>query len=134
MFALDNIRSHMSTFGLFAGANISGESVMSAVAQSVPNPTHTLKPGQVLIVGRCVSAKRVGTLFSHLVVMPAPDPYSSPSTVEVLAKNRHADGEQDVRFMCRVGGYKRSYKTTDRETGEQRQVNTADNKLFLIED
>lgn len=92
------------------------------------------KGGHVYVVGRCVSAKRAGTLFSHLIVMPAPDPYSSPSTVEVLAKSRQADSEQDVRLLCRLGGYKRSFKATDRETGETRQVNTADNKLFLVED
>lgn len=109
---------------------------MSAVATPIPTQPQntTLKAGQVLIVGRCVSAKRSGQLFEHLIVMPAPDPYSSPSTVSVLAKSRQADAEMDVRLLCRVGGYKRSYKSTDRETGEQRQVHTADNKLFLVED
>lgn len=109
---------------------------MSAVATPIPTQTQqaSIKPGQVLIVGRCISAKRAGTLFEHLIVMPAPDPYSSPSTVSVLAKSRQADSEQDVRLLCRVSGYKRNYKSTDRETGEQRQVNTADNKLFLVED
>lgn len=108
---------------------------MSAVAEMPKaGQTATMKPGQVLIVGRCISAKRSGSLFAHLVVLPAPDPYSSPSTVEVLAKTRQADSEQDVRLLCRVGGYRRSYKSTDRETGEQRQVTTADNKLFLVED
>lgn len=107
---------------------------MSAV-QAVPNQTQqSVKVGQVFIVGRCISAKRVGSLFSHLVVMPAPDPYSSPATVEVLATSRQADSEQDVRLLCRVGGYKRSYKSTDRETGEQRTVQTADNKLFVVEE
>lgn len=94
----------------------------------------SIKPGHVMVIGRCVRAKRVGTLFAHLIVMPAPDPYSSPATIEVLAKTRQADSEQDVRMLCRLGGYRRSYKSTDRETGEVTQVQTADNKLFLVED
>lgn len=94
----------------------------------------SLKPGQVLIVGRCVSAKRAGTLFSHLVILPAPDPYSSPATVEVLSNSRQADSEQDVRLLCRIGGYRRTYNSTDRETGEVKKVQTADNKLFVVED
>ncbi|HRQ14963.1 MAG TPA: single-stranded DNA-binding protein [Promineifilum sp.] len=108
---------------------------MSAVAE-MPSAGQkaTIRPGDVLIKGRCISAKRSGSLYAHLVVLPAPDPYSSPSTVEVLAKTRQADAEQDVSLLCRVGGYKRNYKTTDRETREVRMVNTADNKLFLIED
>lgn len=110
--------------------------VMSAVA-AVPNPSQSqisLRAGQVMIVGRCMSAKKAGTLYAHLVVLPAPDPYSSPSTVEVLSKTRQADSEEDVKLLCHVRGYKRSYRTTDRETGEVRQVHTADNKLFLVED
>jgi hypothetical protein len=116
---------------------------MAEAVQQIPTQTPQIpqsilqllaKGGHAYIVGRCVSAKRAGTLFSHLIVMPAPDPYSSPSTVEVIAKTRQADSEQDVRLFCRVGGYKRSYKKTDQDTGEQRQVQTADNKLFLVED
>lgn len=117
---------------------------MSAVAatpiptqpQQIPQAVLQLlaKGGHAYIVGRCISAKRAGTLYEHLIVMPAPDPYSSPATVSVLAKARHADAEQDVRLLCRVGGYRRSYKSTDRETGEQRNVQTADNKFFVVED
>ena len=107
---------------------------MSQVAELPKGQSQSLKVGEVIIKGRCTSAKRLGTLFAHLVVLPAPDPYSSPATVEVLAKTRQADSEQDVTLHCRIGGYRRSYKTTDRQTGEERQVLTADNKLFVIED
>lgn len=92
-----------------------------------------MKPGEVMIVGKCISAKKLTQGWAHLVVMPAPDPYSSPSTVEVMARNRLVEGEQNVSFHCRVAGYRRSYKKTD-EYGEQRTVQTADNRLYVIED
>lgn len=92
-----------------------------------------VQPGQVWIIGRCISAKKSGTLWEHLVVLPAPDLYSSPSTVSVLAKTRQASQEEDVQLLCRVTGYKRSYNKTDQETGERTTVKTADNRLFLVE-
>ncbi len=107
---------------------------MTALAELPKAQGPSLKVGEVIIKGRCMSAKKQGTYFAHLVVLPAADPYSSPATVEVLAKTRQADQEQDITLHCRIGGYRRSYKSTDRETGEQRTVVTADNKLFVVED
>lgn len=109
---------------------------MSAVSATPiqSQPQQSIKPGQVLITGRLTAFKRAGQLFEHLIVIPAPDPYSSPATVSVLGKSRLGDQEQDVRVLCRVGGYRRSFNSTDRETGEVRKVQTADNKLFVVED
>jgi hypothetical protein len=99
-------------------------------------PSPAMKPGQVLVIGRLASCKRPAgsQWFINLVTMPAPDAYSSPSTVEILSKNRLGDPEQDVRILCRLGGFKRQYKATDRETGEIRTVQTSDNKLYAVED
>lgn len=111
----------------------------SPVAPLTPAASERLsiKPGQVLIVGKLMGCRRPsgqGHYWSHLVVMPAPDAYSSPSTVEILATRRLGEKEEEVRILCRVSGYRRSYKATDRETGEIINRQTADNKLFAIED
>lgn len=108
---------------------------MSAV-QAMPSAASgtQIKPGQVLVVGRCQLVRKTGQMFAHLVVMPAPDPYSSPSTVEILSTKRVANKEEDCRILCRLGGYKRNYRATDKDTGEQTQVLTADIKLFAVED
>lgn len=100
------------------------------VAASAP----TVKAGQIYILGRLLAIRKAGQSFLHLVIMPAPDAYSSPSTVEVIAKSRLGEKDQDIRILCRIAGFKRSYKTTDSETGEQRTQMTADNKLYAIED
>jgi hypothetical protein len=106
---------------------------MNAPVSAMPLPT-SLKPGQVLVVGRLSVVKKIGQIFAHLIVMPAPDAYSSPATVEVISKTRQGQPDEDIRLLCRLGGYRRSYKSLDRETGESRQVVTADNKLFVVED
>lgn len=97
----------------------------------------SVKVGQVFLRGRLVAVRRPasqGGLWVHLLVLPAPDQYSSPATIEILSKSRLGERDEDVGVLCRVGGYKRSYRGTDRETGEQRMVQTADVKLFAVEE
>lgn len=93
----------------------------------------SIKAGQVLLAGRITAVRKAGQSFIHLLVLPAPDAYSSPSTVEIIADKRLGDAAADARILCRVGGFRRQYKATDKDTGEIRQVTTADNKLFGIE-
>jgi hypothetical protein len=105
-----------------------------APVQSSPRK---ISPGQVLLIGRCMSARKPqggSELWTHLIVLPAPDAYSSPATVEVLAKRRLADKEEDVEVLCRVGGFRRQYNSRPDEDGVIKKITTADNKLFAIED
>lgn len=109
---------------------------MPAVPATAGKP-RSVKLGHVILRGRLVSARRPsqnGQYWTHLMVLPAPDPYSSPSTVEILATRRLGDRDEDIELECRVGGYKRSYNSTNHETGEVRKVQTADVKLFALDD
>ena len=108
---------------------------MAEVAQMQKQEVPTKAPtnGRCVIKGRLVNVRRAGDNWFHLVVMPAPDAYSNPSTVEIMSKRRLAEKEEDVSLVCQVSGFRRSYKSTDRETGEIKTVYTADNKLVAVE-
>lgn len=108
-------------------------SAQTAPVESIQK-ARPLALGEAVISGRIQKIQKRGDYFVHLITLPAPDAYSAPSTVEVLAQRRLGDTEEDVRIRVRIGGYRRSYKATDRETGEIRNVQTADNKLFAVED
>lgn len=108
---------------------------IAEVPQAAKGPA--LKMGETIIRGKLIGAKRPqgnGAFWENLLVMPAPDPYSSPATISILSGQRLGERDEDVTVRVRIGGYRRSYKATDRETGEIRTVQTADNKLFAIED
>jgi hypothetical protein len=92
-----------------------------------------LNMGEVWFKGRCTQVRKAGAKFLTLVVLPALDEYSSPSTVEVLSDTRFAAVGDDVSITCRASGFRRQYQQTDQETGEKRTVTTADNKFFFIE-
>jgi hypothetical protein len=114
-----------------------GAIAMSSSAQAASQQAAPVKPGQVLIVGR-VRARRSfntqqGRRFETVVVLPAADAYSSPATVAVQSGQSIGEREDDVRVLCQVGGFSRTFKQTDGETGEVRQVATADVRLTAVE-
>ena len=86
----------------------------------------------VLISGKCIQVRKSGETWLHLVSMPAPDPYSHPSTVEVAAAARLCDRDEPFSARCRISGYARTYKTVDRDSGETRTVRTADVRLSAV--
>ncbi len=93
--------------------------------------------GEATIKGRLQLYRRPqgnSQFWENLIILPAPDEYSSPATVLVLASRRLGERDDDVTVRVRIGGYRRSYNSTDRETGEIRNVQTADVKLFALED
>lgn len=73
------------------------------------------------------------TRFTTLVRLPAADEFTTPATVEI--ESSHSIGEEGEMLqglVCAVGGRYRSYPVTDKQTGEQRTVKTADNILTAL--
>lgn len=108
-------------------------SQVAEIPKAAEPATARLQVGEVIIKGRCAAVRRAGQTFLHLIVLPAPDPYSSPGTVEVSAETRQCAVNDDVQLKCRVTGYRRSYEQKDKETGELVTVFTADNRLRVVE-
>lgn len=104
---------------------------MNAPEQVTPLKTNAAA-ALAIIAGRCLAVRKVNDTFLHLVAMPAADPYSHPSTVEVAADSRLAEKDGDFKAMCRITGFARQYKATDKDTGEVRVVRTADVRLTAV--
>lgn len=93
--------------------------------------------GLALIAGRIELTTRKsgqnGVYFLTLVKMAAPDEYTSPSTVEVLSREKLGERGETWRGKVRISGYPRSYKTTDQDTGEVVQNRTANVRLEVVQ-
>lgn len=104
---------------------------------STAKPGDTLPVPEVTIFGRIANRRRIqtksGAQIVHVVKLPAPDSFTSPQTIEVRGVKSLGNVGDDVSFKVRVGGYGRSYKVTDAETGEPQTIPTADNSLTLVE-
>lgn len=99
------------------------------------NPTPNKSPS-VTFTGRisAVDAWPAGrpTRYTTLLRLPAGDQYETPATVEVVSAHSVGKEGEEVTLTCSVGGRYRSYSATDKQTGEQRTVKTADNLLTVL--
>lgn len=94
--------------------------------------------GQSHLRGRIASSRRLNTndgpLFLTVVKLPAPDQFSHPATIELRSRNKLGDNDTEWDGVVGISGFPRAYNTKpDPETGEVRQVRTADNQLFVVE-
>lgn len=100
------------------------------------NPTASKAP-KTIISGRISAVdwypRKNPKRFTTLVRLPAEDEFSTPATVEISSEKSIGDeGDMVIELACRIGGRYRSYPVTDKETGEQRTVKTADNTLTVL--
>jgi hypothetical protein len=93
--------------------------------------------GVCQLKGRVASRRVINTKNGRQVIstvkLPAPDSFTSPQTVELRSAKSLGEVGEDITVAVKVGGYGRSYQTTDPETGERRNVQTADNTLTVQE-
>lgn len=110
---------------------------MNAAVQQMPvQPGTGPKLGEALVAGRIVGVRSISTqngkLWLTLVKLPAPDEFTSPQTIELRSKDRPGSMGEDLRCKVRIGGFGRSYDKTDKDTGEQVTVRTAEVRLDIV--
>lgn len=74
---------------------------MNAPAKSAET---AIKFGVVQFKGRVSGVRKAGQFVYTLCKLPAPDEYSSPSTVEIQSKNRFASVGDDFQVSAAVAG------------------------------
>lgn len=101
---------------------------------STATPVNALLPTkamEVIVKGKLVVTRKVDQRYYTQVVAPAPDEFSSPSTVEIRSKGKFGDRDEMVSVRCRLGGFLgRAYQATDKTTGEMR---TARNVVLTLD-
>lgn len=94
----------------------------------------TIKPMQVLIMGRVESVRsHDGTRYTQ-ILCPAADAYSRPQVVEVRSKQPIGPKGDEVRVVCQLGGYSRKpFEFKDKSTGEITKVVPVDMTLDALQ-
>ena len=97
-------------------------------------PKATVKPMEVFIQGKIVSSRRHEAKQYTIVVCPAKDAYSHPSTLEIRSSTKLGEVDEEVKLTVRVGGYLgRRYEYKDKNTGEVRKGQEINTTLDLVE-
>lgn len=90
--------------------------------------------GEVRIAGRLMASRpRDGGGYYHLLVLPAPDEFSHPATVELSSNGRIGQPNEIVNVTCRISGIPNNFDYTDKSTGQRINVRSARNYLTVIE-
>lgn len=87
-----------------------------------PVQNQSLKPNQMVVVGRLDRVSKYENRFEHVVTCPAPDEFSKPSVIRVQADSRLGDVGELLKVLCVFVGWPNFYPMTDKETGEKRTV------------
>lgn len=101
---------------------------MADVAAIAGREAQSLKVGQAFIGGRIQGVRsRTDGGFFIILVMPAVDEYSSPSTVELVSESRIGKPGDDWKGVVAVSGFRNNFKTRDGE-----DVKSARNILAVV--
>ena len=92
--------------------------------------------GIVHLTGRVQSVRHTASHQADrstetLLVIPAPDTYTSPGTVAVLSASPFGQNGQDVNITCRVTGFPRRWDSKDSQ-GYPQTVHSANNQLVFL--
>ncbi|BAK77085.1 hypothetical protein NH8B_2271 [Pseudogulbenkiania sp. NH8B] len=102
--------------------------------ETTPEKRPSLKPNQVVLVGRIQSRRRNDEFIFTELRLPAPDEYSHPSTVEVRSNKPIGAPGDDVQQLCSCGGYLgKPFEVKDPSTGEIIKRRSINNTFTAIE-
>lgn len=90
---------------------------MSAQPQELPRST--LGKNQAIVVGRVREIRRTDNGTFTVVVLPAPDEYTSPQTVEISSKGMIGRPQEDITVKVVIGGYAKKFTRKDGTDGLQ---------------
>jgi len=105
---------------------------MSAVPQSIA-AVPGLVPMRVLVAGRVVSSRTFDGGRVTVLVTPAADEYSHPSTVEIRSKAQLGQKGEEVRISCMLRGFLRRFNYPDKKTGEIVRGERCEHSLEAVE-
>jgi len=91
---------------------------VSASAPSAVKPLHTLVAGRIRHVRR-IDARDGGVRYISRIVMPAPDEFSHPQTVDVVSEARVGQPEEDVKLICHINSFRRTFEKKDGTPGDE---------------
>lgn len=115
---------------------MSTPSASAAPVQTPETPRQSPALGLALISGRITSLRPFtssqGRMIETILKLPAPDEFSTPQTVSVRSAQKLGEVGEIIRGKVRIGGWGRSYETTDEYSGHKVKVPTATNTLEWV--
>ncbi|MDD5385519.1 MAG: hypothetical protein PHG89_11675 [Gallionella sp.] len=106
---------------------------MNAEVKAMPAQNQSMKPNQIMLIGRLDRVVKFKDRFDHIITLPAPDEYSKPSVVRVNAKKELGQPDTTVKCLAQFNGWPNEYKVDEEdERGNIRKRTVFDVKGFFV--
>lgn len=107
---------------------------MSAIFEN-KQPLSTVKRfNQTTVHGKIEGFRRFNEKYYTRVLTPAEDAYSRPQVLDLRSDKRVGQKGEEITVDCKIGGYNRkSFKATDKDTGEISNVVMVEHTFDVIE-
>jgi hypothetical protein len=112
---------------------MSNPQTAATAGSTTPSRTAQAFFSRAKIIGARRMNTEAGPLWLTLCKLPNPSEFESGGTIELRSAQRLGQSGDEFTGWCRIGGYARQYRATDKETGEQVLVRTAEVRLTVIE-
>lgn len=88
---------------------------MNAEVRPIPAQNQSLKPNQIVIIGRLDHVSKFEGKFDHIVTLPAADEYSKPSVVRLSSSVKLGDLDEMVKCLAFFNGWPNNYQNKKNE-------------------
>lgn len=105
---------------------------MNAEVKAMPTQNQSMKPNQIMLIGRLDRCSKYEGKFDHIITLPAPDEYSKPSVVRLSSTQKIGDLGEMVKCLAVFNGWPNNYKVTS-ENGDRRDVYDAKGFFVAVE-
>lgn len=105
---------------------------MNEAVRSLPAQNQSLKPNQMMVIGRLDRVTKFESKFDHIVTCAAPDEFSKPSVLRLSATTRLADPGEMIKCLAVFNGWPNNYEMKGQD-GEKRTVYDARGFFLAVE-
>lgn len=88
---------------------------MNAEVKSLPHQSQSMKPNQMMIIGRLDSVSKYDGKFDHILTMAAVDEFSKPSVLRLSSTEKLGSPGEVVKCLATYNGWPNNYESKNGE-------------------
>ena len=88
---------------------------MNDAVRAIPTQSQSMKPNQIMLIGRLDHVSKFDGKFDHIITLPAADEYSKPSVVRLAATEKLGAVDEMVKCLACFTGWPNNYHNKNNE-------------------
>ncbi len=88
---------------------------MNAEVKPLSTQTQSMKPNQIMLIGRLDHVVKYEGKFDHIITLPAADEYSKPSVVRLTSSTKLGDPDEMIKCLAEFNGWPNNYQNKNNE-------------------